>query len=172
MIDIGELHVYYVLITQIDSAEVLSDKHQQAAADVLQALENLRLFDVVHKVLQSNSSPNAMAEATLILSVNRSCSICNKLTRAHYVAMLLILWPYPCENENSIGSRMIKLVSSLLESCSSNGAIELLRTEVEQLRRQLESVLGFVRKCCGCRCQRQLNAVGSRSATSVTNSNS
>ena len=146
---------------------MLSEKHQQAATHVLQALEGLRLFSVVQEVLKSHASPSELADAALVSSMSHSCSISQKLTRSHYVAMLLLLWPYPNEPENSHGCRMRKLVGSLFESCSSNG-IELLRTEVEQLRCQLESVLGYVRKCSGCRCQRKLMSDSSRPAAKNT----
>jgi len=123
----------------------------QSATSILQALESLTLYKVVCQVLTSISSLGAVSEVDIISSFASNIGNSQGLSRAHCFAMLLLLWPYSDDSENTLGGQMNKLVSALLDSLTTDGQ-KLLRVEVAQLRRQLQSVLGFVRTCCGCKC--------------------
>ena len=89
---------------------------------------------------------------------SRPCLVCHRLGRCHYLAMLLLLWSYSDSATPTYSSRMMQLVDSLLDSCVGNGR-QLLKVEVGQLRRQLESIRVYARNCCCCRCQRRLASV-------------
>lgn len=122
-------------------------------ADILQAVEDLSLFSTVSKITSSQNDANVESVADYDnTSFAQSCTSCRRLTRSHYIAVLLLSWPYTDLESLAWGSRMRSAVDALLHLCDTR-ASELLKNEVQQLRRQLKSFWGFFNSCC--RCQRE-----------------
>jgi len=135
-------------LLQCEATDDISKEHQRAVVNIVQALESLPLFSLVKEAVGEADSvvkPNACTEQ----GVN-NCWPSYCTARAHYLAMLMLFWPYP-EESGCRGIRLQKLVDQQLQNC---GAVEhqLLQNEVNQLRQQFQSVLGYVSKCCNCHC--------------------
>lgn len=129
--------------------ENISTEHKYAIEQILEALKNLPVYQVVRSCLPGKdrfepetSSPGADEPCREKLSV--------KLKNWHYVTILLLMWPYE-NNEGSFGSSLNRLMADQLKASSS----ELLQNEVTLLRQQVASVLGYVAACNSCQCKQK-----------------
>jgi len=132
--------VYDVL--QCESKDDISMEHRCAAADIVQALESLPVFSLIKEIIGGTDGVAAHTDGW------PSCGT----KRAHYLTMLMLFWPYP-EVSDCRGARLETLVERQLDNCEATGR-QLLHNEVNQLRQQFQSVLGYVSKCCNCHCSK------------------
>jgi len=132
------MYLYFYELLQCERNDDISKEHQCAVADIVQAISCLPVFTLVKEVI-SESDDGVKSMAT-------SCST----SRAHYLTMLLLFWPYP-EVADCRGTRLQTLVEWQLDKCGATGR-QLLQNEANQLRQQFRSVLGYVSKCCNCHC--------------------
>ena len=131
---------------QCESNDDISKEHQRAVVDIVQAIESIPVFSTVKETLGETGSAVVKTSDGSVTNGWPSC--CTQ--RAHYLAMLMLFWPYP-EVAESRGTRLQKIVDQQLESSAMVGS-QLLRNEVHQLRQQFQSVLGYVDRCGKCRC--------------------
>ena len=134
---------------QCEANDDISKEHQSAVVDIIQALESLPLFSLIREaVIESDSAVKVSDSSEQIVS---NCRLLKCTTaRAHYITMLVLFWPYP-EVSGCLGTWLLKLVDHQLNTCSTVGH-QLLQNEVNQLRQQFRSVLGYVNTCCNCHC--------------------
>jgi len=133
---------------QCEANDDISKEHQCAASDIVQALESLPLFSLISEAIQETDSPGKLKACSKQGMTNAWLSYC--VRRPHYLAMLMLFWPYP-DVQGCRGTRLHKLVNQQLDNCDAVRC-QLLQNEVRQLRQQFKSVLGYVNKCCTCHC--------------------
>jgi len=134
-------HIFFDILLQCEPSDEISDEHRRAVADIIEALESVPVFSRVKEAVCETAGAGGGCGCCW-----RSCCT----TRAHYLAMVILFWPYP-ESPGCRGARLQALVSRQLETCSVIGC-RLLQNEVNQLRSQFQSVLGYVSKCGNCHC--------------------
>lgn len=129
--------------------ENISAEHKYAIEQILEALKNLPVYQVVTSCLpgkdrfeSETSGPEADEPFREKLSMN--------LKNWHYVTILLLMWPYE-DNEGSFASSLNRLMADQLKASAS----ELLQNEVTLLRQQVASVLGYVAACNSCKCKQK-----------------
>jgi len=135
-------------LLQCEPNDDISKEHQRAVVDIVQAIESIPVFSTVKEAL---GETDGVVVKTGTSSVTNGWPSCCMQRRAHYLAMLMLFWPYP-EVAESHGTRLRKIVDQQLESSTAVGS-QLLRNEVHQLRQQFQSVLGYVDRCCKCHCR-------------------
>ena len=146
----------YMLTTQMDITcpERLTSEHSCAVEDLICSLEKTTIYEKISDfVSDTRSIEKAGVAGTGLRECSRiaggakmPCQVKLSLDARHFLAMLLLAWPYQkCGSVN--GHQMARIVT-----CDMLGKHQALQNEVMQLRQQLELVLNFTAKCSNCQC--------------------
>lgn len=147
LLDLKETSFTMALV-EVVSFENISAEHKSAIRQILEVLKNLPVYQVVKTCLPAGDKLESETHIPVDDDPREKFSL--KLKSWHYVAMVLLMWPYE-DNKGSFGSRLDRLMADQLKSSAS----ELLQNEVTILRQQVASVLGYVDVCNSCSCKQK-----------------
>nr|AHC94360.1 phytochelatin synthase 1b [Lumbricus rubellus] len=143
-----ELSLMMALV-EVVGFESISAEHRSAIRQILEALKNLPVYQVVRKYLPGGDK----FESEMHIPVHddpHGENFSLKLKSWHYVAMVLLIWPYE-DTKGSFGASLDRLMADQVKGSAS----ELLQNEVTILRQQVSSVLGYVAVCTTCTCKQK-----------------
>ena len=150
----------FVLSTQIDlkKAAEQSNDHRCAIKDMMEGLEGIPLFKQVTAVIKSKDkdfykaiSKVGKTETTLVKGCCQTSGQCEEVLKAldvqHYLTVLLMAVTVNTADLPAFGSSLHELIQQSLEMCG-----EILKNEIILLRKQNETLLGFVERCQSSEC--------------------
>lgn len=136
-------------LVEVVGFENISTEHKYAIKQILEALKNLPVYQVVRSCIPGGDKLESETHVPVDDGPHPEKFSMN-LKTWHYVTMLLLMWPYR-DDEGSFGRCLNQLMTDQLKASAS----ELLQNEVTILRQQVSSVLGFVAVCDVCPCKQK-----------------